>query len=117
MAMDGKKWRLFPVVRADTSGLLIVDTEILELAPLVELPIAVLGSLELEPETSKPTTTERLEERLQVQIEQAGGRPAGHLRSADELLSIGYLPMLPDDDLQLVMSDGWSDLNFLDDPD
>ncbi len=72
--MDDEKWRLFPVVRADTSGLLIVDTELLDLAPLAELPIAVLASLTLEFEQTK-AQTDRLEEGLQSHIEQAGGPP------------------------------------------
>ncbi len=71
MRMDDENWRLFPVVRAETSGLLIVDTELLDLVPLAEFPIAVVASLALGNEETK-AQTDRLENGLQAQIEKAG---------------------------------------------
>ncbi|MCP3883013.1 MAG: hypothetical protein GY701_32135 [Sulfitobacter sp.] len=113
---QSERQELYPTNRMGIPGTLLVDSELFDLAPIKSLPVVVMASLEITPEMG-PTRTGILEQDLEDRIKGLEGRPAGHTRTATELLTFAYLAAYPSPTDLKALRTGWTDLNVLDDPD
>ncbi|GEM_PF-6368892 len=110
---SGADHYLYPVARYGTEGMVLVRSELVDLAPLHALPWVLIVSVELNDPTDSARVSE-LEGRLQAAVSAASGELAGYFRSPEALLVIAYLPadaQLPDTGWRA----DWSDIELFED--
>jgi len=86
---------LYPVARYGTEGMVLVRSELVDLAPLDALPWVLIVSVEVSDPTDSALLTE-LEGRLEDAVGAARGEVAGYFRSPEAFLVIAYLPADPE---------------------
>ena len=110
-----ESWSLSLVERDGVSGLLLVDDDLLEVAPVEGLGWLILARLRIGADTPA-SEVEAVEGALNRRVEAAGGRFVGHLRSSVELLSLSYVAEAPDGEVRRRLEEGWTSVEVRSDP-